>query len=87
MGAVDRLARADVRDLPPVPRAAVLLMARTLPLFALVRHPDRPATGMLCKLAEDGTTYEQIAEGPWEKLVEEMDYLHEGVDSLHGPIK
>lgn len=59
-------------------------MARTLPLFALVRHPDRPAVGMLCKLAEDGTTYEQIAEGPWEKLADQMDYLHEGEIVMHG---
>lgn len=60
-------------------------MSRSIPLFALVRHPERPSRAMLCKLAEDGVTYEEIAEGPWDKLKDEMDYLHEGEESLHGP--
>ena len=59
-------------------------MSRTIPLFALVRHPEQIGRAMLCKLAEDGVTYEEIAEGSWDKLKDEMDYLHEGEEALHG---
>ncbi|AYN58618.1 hypothetical protein PBI_MELONS_71 [Arthrobacter phage Melons] len=59
-------------------------MAERVALFALVRHPERPSQGMLCKLSDDGVTHEEIAVGPWEKLKDVMDYLHEGAEALHG---
>lgn len=58
-----------------------------LPLFALVRNPDRPSRAWICKLGEgaDAGTYSMIAEGEWSKLNEEVDYLHAGEEALHGP--
>ncbi|MBT2566615.1 hypothetical protein J7I84_08925 [Arthrobacter sp. ISL-85] len=59
----------------------------SLPLFALVRNPERPSRAWICKLGEgsEHTTYSMIAEGEWSKLSEDIDYLHAGEDALHGP--
>ena len=59
----------------------------SLPLFALVRNPERPSRAWICKLGEgaDCDTYSMIAEGEWSKLREDVDYLHAGEEALHGP--
>ena len=60
----------------------------SLPLFALVKNPDSPNRGLICRLGDgpDASTYHAVAEGDWKVLAEDViDYLHAGEEDLHGP--